>query len=126
MRARFISLHLDAVGFFASILCALHCALLPLLLLLMPMAPLEVLHKPFAELLVVGVSFLIAAVSLGFSFPKHRRNHVPLIMLLGFLTILAAHFTATSEIMELVLTSSGGVLVALGHYANWRYSHQHS
>ena len=125
MRARFISLQLDAVGFFASILCALHCALLPFLVVLLPFAELDFLLGPGAELALVGVSLIIAFASVVGSFHRHKRKRVPLAMLLGFSCILYGILAAPSAALEILCTSTGGVLVALGHYLSWRYLHRH-
>ncbi len=125
MRARFVSLQLDAFGFFASLLCAVHCALLPLFLVLLPVARLDFLFDPAVELILVSGSLILAALSISGSYQKHGRISVPLAMLVGFASIFFGIFVASSIEIEILCTSLGGVLVALGHYLNWRYTHQH-
>ncbi|WP_224999545.1 MerC domain-containing protein [Cesiribacter sp. SM1] len=124
MRARFVSLHLDAFGFFASLLCAVHCALLPLLLVFLPLAQRTYLHSSLAEGILLLGSFAIAAISLRLSYLKHRRKRVLITMLSGFCLISAGIMLAPSMLAELLMTSSGGGFVAIGHYLNWRYTHK--
>lgn len=125
MRERFFSLHLDSAGFFASLACALHCALLPLLLLALPHTPLHILHEPVAEFLMVGGSFGLSLKALSNGFGKHKRKGVLVAMLAGFGIILFGLTAAQSQGAEMLATGSGGVLVALGHYLNWFYTHRH-
>jgi hypothetical protein len=124
MRERFFSLHLDLAGFFASIVCALHCALLPLLLLALPHAPLSFLNEPAAEFLMIGASFCLSLAALSSGYGKHKRKRVLVAMLAGFGMILFSLAAAQSEEAEILATSSGALLVALGHYLNWFYTHR--
>ncbi|EMR03523.1 MerC domain-containing protein [Cesiribacter andamanensis] len=124
MRDRFFSLHLDSAGFFASIVCALHCAFLPLLLLALPHASLPLLHTPAAEFLMIGASFGLSLAALSSGFGKHKRKRVLLAMLAGFSIILLGITTALPQGAEILATSSGALLVSLGHYLNWYYTHR--
>jgi MFS family permease len=124
MRVRFVSLHLDAFGFFASLLCAIHCALLPLLLIFLPLAQRTYLHSSLAEGILLLGSFAIAAISFRLSYLKHRKKRVFISMLSGFCLVSAGIVLAPTMLLELLMTSSGGSLVALGHYLNWRYTHR--
>ena len=122
MRARFVSLHLDAIGFFASLVCALHCALLPILLLLLPFTQHAFLKNTHAEGALLVVSFVVAAISLRLSYLKHRRRRVLVMMSAGFCLLFLGIALAPTALAELLMTSSGGSLVALAHYLNWRYA----
>jgi hypothetical protein len=51
---------LDAVGFTASTLCAIHCAVTPLLLTALPLAGLKFLAHPAIETAMIMLSLLIA------------------------------------------------------------------
>lgn len=124
MRARFISLHLDAVGFFASLLCAVHCALLPFLLVLLPLFRLEFILGNTAELVLVAGTVSLATASFIRSYQKHRHKRVGLLMLAGFAAFFYGALAAPSEEIEVVVTSGGGILIAVGHYLSWSYLHR--
>ena len=125
MRPRFLALHLDAVGFFASLLCAVHCMLLPFLLIFLPLAELDYWLGPVAEYVFIGGSFLISAATLLNTYHRHRKKIVFISMLAGFLLILLGLLLGHSHTLELVLTAVGGLLVALGHFLNWYHGHRH-
>lgn len=124
MRERFFTLHLDSVGFFASLACALHCALLPLLLLALPHTSIHLLHEPAAEFLMVGGSFALSLAALSNGYFKHKRKRVMLSMLTGFGIILFGLTASLSHGAEILATISGAMLIALGHYLNWLFLHK--
>lgn len=121
MRARFLSLHLDFLGFSASMLCALHCLSLPFLLSIGTMGSLNWLDNFGVELFFIVLSFIIASWSLGQSyFAQHRNFKALSVVILGFVLILISRFVADSS--EVIFTTLGGSLVAAAHFINWKLS----
>ncbi|HAA11802.1 MAG TPA: MerC domain-containing protein [Cytophagales bacterium] len=121
MKNKFIGLHLDFIGFSASMLCAIHCAAVPFLLTLAPLAGLQFLENPWIEYSIILLSLFIASNALIHGYRKHHKKSLPLmIALAGFLLIGAGHGLAT-ESQEIFLTSVGGVSIAIAHLINWRY-----
>jgi len=121
MRERFLSLNLDFLGFSASMICAVHCLSLPFLLSLGTIGGLSWLEHFGVELTFIFISFAIASWSLGQSYlTQHRKLNALRIVLVGFLFILASRFTVES--FEVILTTIGGVLVAVSHFVNWKLS----
>ncbi|MEO0330658.1 MAG: MerC domain-containing protein [Bacteroidota bacterium] len=117
MKNQFVGLHPDFMGFSASLLCALHCAALPFLLTLAPLAGLQFLRNPWVEYVLILISFGIACYALIPGYRRYHRKPLALILvLLGFLLIGAARFLEP----ESVLTSSGAVLIAVAHLINWK------
>ncbi|WKN44169.1 MerC domain-containing protein [Tunicatimonas pelagia] len=121
MKNKFVGLHSDFVGFSASLLCALHCAALPFLLTLAPLAGLQFLRNPWIEYTLILISFCIACYALIPGYRRYHRKPLALILvLLGFLLIGSGRFLEP----ESVLTSSGAVLVAIAHLVNWKQVQQ--
>ncbi len=121
MKNQFVGLHPDFMGFSASLLCAVHCAALPFLLTLAPLAGLQFLRNPWVEYALILISFGIACYALIPGYRRHHRKPLALILvLLGFLLIGAARFLEP----EAVLTSSGAVLIAIAHLINWKQVRQ--
>ena len=71
MKNQFVGLHPDFMGFSASLLCAVHCAALPFLLTLAPLAGLQFLRNPWVEYALILISFGIACYAL---IPGYRRH----------------------------------------------------
>lgn len=119
MRNRLLNLPLDTFGILASLLCAIHCMTLPILLSLSSLAFLDFLAYPWFEYSIIIISIFLALYSL---FPAyryyHKRGGPLLFVVIGFLLIAIGQFKFFT-VSELVFTSSGAVLIALAHAINW-------
>jgi hypothetical protein len=110
---------LDHLGIGVAVLCAIHCALLPVLMAMLPMAGLKFLAHPALELGIILLSLIIALASLGKSWHVHRRRLPGAMVLTGFALILTGHF-GVSETYEWMFLTAGSFLVAAAHLVNWR------
>jgi hypothetical protein len=116
----FFSLHLDLFGFFASILCAVHCATIPILLTVSTWSGLQLLSNPSIEIMVLCASTALALVSIVPAYIKfHRRPDAIVLISIGFILIGLSRLNVM-EVWEIFLTSAGAALVASAHILNWR------
>lgn len=116
----FFSLHLDLFRFFASILCAVHCATIPILLTVSTWSGLQLLSNPSIEIMVLCASTALALVSIVPAYIKvHRRPDAIVLISIGFILIGLSRLNVM-EVWEIFLTSAGAALVALAHILNWR------
>lgn len=121
---------LDKLGMTASTACAIHCALVPLLISFLPLWGLSFLAEEWVELGMIGLAVILGLMSLGFSYMRHHRRGLPLLILsAGFVLVFTGHFFGT-EMLEPVLIPLGGFIIAAAHFANWRFmrscSHHHN
>lgn len=120
MKNQFIGLHLDFVGFAASMLCAIHCAALPFLLSMASLTGLHFLDNHWIEYTIIILSLLIASNALVHGYRKHHRKTLALIVAaIGFILIGFGQFSGT-ELKEVLFTSMGAATVAIAHLINWR------
>jgi hypothetical protein len=116
----FIAAQLDTLGMFSSLLCAIHCAGIPLLLAFTTWSGLLVLSNPYIEITIVCLSIGLALASI---FPSYRKLHKKLnaivLVTIGFMLIAFGHIVSIA-IWEVVSTSLGALLVASAHIENWR------
>jgi hypothetical protein len=63
----------DVVGTITSVACAIHCALLPIVLTSLPLLGIEVIHNRAFEYFMIGLAFVIGAFSLlrGYLYKHH-------------------------------------------------------
>jgi hypothetical protein len=80
---------LDTLGASASLLCAIHCAVLPFVLTLLPVLGLSFLVGETVEWILVGLAVGLAALSLLLGFRRHRSLRV-LALLSGAVVLLVA------------------------------------
>ncbi|MEM9339934.1 MAG: MerC domain-containing protein [Bacteroidota bacterium] len=124
MKNQFIGLHLDFIGFGASLLCALHCAALPLLITFAPLAGLQFLDNPSIEYAIILFSFFIASNALIYSYRKyHHKFSAIAIAAVGFVLIGLGR-VVEHEWKEALFTSLGGITIAIAHLMNWRLMKQ--
>ena len=115
-----LSKKLDHIGFTASTLCAIHCALMPFVITLLPLLGLEFLSSIWVEIGIIALSIIIGISSLIPSYIKHHRKLLPLLLLIvGFILIFGAHFFGFHE-LEPILVPVGGLTIAGAHLLNWK------
>lgn len=119
MQKKFFSIHLDFIGFSASLLCGVHCISLPLLLSMSSLSGLAWLENALLESGLILFSLVLASWSLIQSYRKqHGRLDAFALMFAGFASIILSRFL--TENLEPLLMLLGGVLVALAHFYNWK------
>jgi hypothetical protein len=113
---------LDNVGMTASILCAIHCAVVPFLITTLPLLGLGFLANPWVEWSMIIFALFIGSYAIGSSYFRIHRKVLPLCLLAaGFLVIIAGHLWVTSW-REAIIVPIGGLLIATGHFFNFRYA----
>lgn len=115
----FIGANKDFFGFLASMACAIHCAALPFILTIGALGSLSWLENPLIEYTFIAISLILASWSIIGGFLNHHKNlTVVLVVLLGFALIVASRLVEGPA--EAILTSVGGVIIAIAHIYNWR------
>jgi hypothetical protein len=113
-------LHWDTLGFLASMLCALHCAATPFILAFSALGGLAFLADPSWEASILGISAVVAVISLLPSYKKHQQAMPLWVALSGFFCIGFGHLSEDwISWGEPVFAALGGFLVAMAHLKNW-------
>ena len=111
---------LDAAAIGASLVCLVHCLLLPILMALMP-AISHVVQPP--ESIHVAVFLLAVPISAIAMLRGHRRHGLRLPAIMGALGLIFIGTGAAGGVWALTetgLTVAGSAMLAIGHAANWR------
>jgi MerC mercury resistance protein len=108
---------IDLLGMYVSLVCALHCLTVPLLVTVLPLAGAGVALGGSLEVLFIAASVALATGSLCWGFRRHRRWRV-LIVLGAALTMIAVGRFLASEPYELVCVVMGAAALAGGHLLN--------
>ena len=117
-----IKLNWDALGIITSVACAIHCALLPILLSTLPIFGINIIHNVFFEWGMIALAFAVGSYSLFHGYIKHHRSFTPvLIFSAGFLFLILKQFFTTFEIPFLLVAV---VLIISAHYYNYRLCHK--
>ena len=114
----FRKINLDALGVTASILCAIHCAILPLVLASLPILGINILHNPLFEYGMISVAFAIGTTALWHGFNRHHHRLTPWLLFTGGMLLLIAKEIWPSY--ELALLPFAVVLIVGAHWLNYR------
>ena len=123
------SFHLaDRFGFAASMLCAIHCAALPVVLALLPSFVIGVwLGEGFEQAFVLFAT-LLGLFTMAWGYRRHRAVRALWLLLPGLAVLWVGvlyaplHETLVAHAVAMTL---GGTLVGLAHLANLRLNHGH-
>jgi hypothetical protein len=122
MRKGKYSSRLDNAGMTASILCAIHCAIVPLLITVLPLAGLGFLANPLIEWSMIIFALFIGFYAIGISYLRTHHRLLPvLLLILGFLIIIIGHIFIRGW-REAIVVPMGGLMIATAHFFNYRYS----
>lgn len=113
---------LDKTGMAASWLCAIHCLVLPFAVSILPLIGLSFLLSETTERAFIGISILIAALSLlPAYFRRHGRIRSITTFIGGISLILAAHLLfEESFVLKAIFLITGGALITTAHFVNRR------
>ncbi len=117
----------DRVGATASFLCAIHCALLPFVLTLLPLLGLGFLAGHRFERGFVMFAATLALFTLAGGYRRHRRP-LPLLLAAPGLVLLLLGVTwglAYPIAVHSALVTCGGLLVASAHFVNLYLDRRH-
>ncbi len=114
----------DALGITASVACAIHCAVLPLLLTSLPVFGFDVIQNPGFEYAMILLAFLVGITALSHGFRKHHRRLLPLaVFSAGIFFLLAKQVWHQLHIWLLV---PAVIAIIAAHYINYRLCRQHA
>ena len=117
----------DRFGATASFICAVHCALLPLVIAALPAIGLGFLANHRYERGFIAFASVLAVTTFILGYRRHRRFRAFWFLLPGIL-LLAAGIVVDFEanaMTHAVLVAIGGTLVAVSHVTNLRLAHGH-
>jgi hypothetical protein len=108
-----------------SLLCAVHCAVLPIVFVVLPSVGLALLLNDRVELAFVAFASLVGTLSLLRGFRRHRAGLALMLLAPGLALLWAGvrwpplHHAVVPHALTMAL---GGGLVAVAHFLNLRYS----
>jgi len=117
----------DQTSIGLSLVCAIHCLFVPVLLVALPsLASLPLDSETFHVWMVVAVlPISIFALTLGCK--KHKRYKIIFLGALGLISLISALLleSLVGEIGEKLLTLLGAGLIAWGHFTNFKLCQQY-
>lgn len=108
----------DALGITASLACAIHCAVLPLMLTTLPVFGVNIINNYFFEYFMIFLAFLIGIYALYHGYKKHHHKVWPVALFTAGITLLL--LKELFHHYHLWLLFPAVLMIVLAHYINYR------
>jgi hypothetical protein len=109
----------DRMGAGVSFACAIHCALMPFVVTLLPVLGLGFIIDPRVERLIILISVALATMSACWGIRIHRQQRLLVIFGTAVVLILVGH-TLGNGLLEAAMVVAGAGLFICGHVVNQR------
>ncbi|HUR10528.1 MAG TPA: MerC domain-containing protein [Flavitalea sp.] len=118
----------DMLGIAASMACAIHCAILPLLLTSLPLFGMEVIDNNVFEIAMIVLSLIIGINALWHGYKKHHHSVIPILIFSAGIILLFAK--QVWHQYQLWILPFAVILIVGGHLLNYRscriHNHAHA
>jgi len=114
----------DAFGIAASVACAIHCAVLPLLLSSLPLFGINIIENQGFEFLMIALAFIVGVYSLYHGRKKHHHSFYPMVLFAAGISLLFIKSMLHSHSLMLLLPAVS--LVVIAHYLNYKLCRAHN
>jgi hypothetical protein len=113
-----LKINWDALGIGASLVCAIHCALLPLVLTSLPLFGINIINNSAFEFFMIFLAFCIGSYALWHGYQKHHRRIHPILLFTAGISLLLAkqywhHY-------QLFILPFAVIFMVSAHVANFR------
>jgi len=113
---------LDHIGISLSFLCLVHCVVLPMVPISLPILARYYLTHPYLHVVLAIVVFPVALIALWRGFRCHQRTSIFIFGLIGVILILLASTTWVAlefiRPYETILTITGSAILVTSHTLN--------
>ena len=114
----------DAFGIAASVACAIHCAVLPLILSSLPLFGISIIENQGFEFIMIALAFIVGVYSLYHGRKKHHHSFYPMLLFAAGISLLFIKSMLHSHSLMLLLPAVSLVVVA--HYVNYKLCRVHN
>lgn len=113
-----LKINWDVLGISASVACAIHCALLPLVITSLPVFGVEIIDNAGFEVMMIFIAAAVGAYSLYHGYKKHHHQLAPLFIFgLGILLLCAKQIWHEQQLW---LLGPAVFFIVTAHYFNYR------
>jgi uncharacterized membrane protein YoaK (UPF0700 family) len=114
----------DAFGIAASVACAIHCAVLPLILSSLPLLGVNIIENQGFEFIMIALAFVVGVYSLYHGRKKHHHSYYPMLLFAAGIGLLFIKSMLHSHSLMLLLPAVA--LVVIAHYLNYKLCRVHN
>jgi hypothetical protein len=120
----FLKINWDALGITATIACAIHCAILPLLISSLPIFGVNIIDNSAFEYIMIALAFVIGLIALYHGYKRHHHSNLPIIIFTIGMALLLAKQVWHSYQFYFLFPAIIAVITA--HYYNYKLCRHHN
>lgn len=109
----------DALGITTSLACAIHCAILPLVLTSLPVFGVNIIHNYVFEYFMIFLAFVVGIYALYHGYKKHHHSLLPAILFSAGISMLILKELFHQYHLWLLIPAV--LLIVVAHYLNYRF-----
>ena len=105
-----------------SVACAVHCAILPLVLTSLPVFGINIINNTAFEWVMIGIAFIVGCLALVYGYQHNHKNRRPVLLFTaGFIFLMLKQFFYKYEFLFL---APAIFLILYAHFLNFRFCAQ--
>lgn len=112
----------DFFGIVTSIACAVHCAILPLIISSLPIFGINIVNNSLFEWLMIGIAFVIGSVAVLHGYSSHHKSLTPFYLFIAGFSFLV--FKQFFHDQEFIFLTPAVCFILYAHFLNYRYTRQ--
>ncbi len=117
-----VKVNWDFMGIATSIACAIHCALLPVIISSLPVFGINIIHNSYFEWGMIALALVVGCYSLLHGYIKHHKSFTPmLVFLCGAVFLVLKQVFIADEYLFLIYAV---ILIISAHTINYQYCQQ--
>lgn len=114
-----LQINWNAIGISATLACAIHCALMPLLLSSLPLFGISFFHSILFEAGMILLALVIGGISLWHGYRRHHHRYLPIALFLTGMAFLILKQFFAHDNFWLVIPAT--LFILLAYFLNWKY-----
>lgn len=111
---------LDGFAVTASVLCLIHCLVLPAMLVALPVLATMLAVPESFHAIAFAVALPTSVLAIASGYRRHGRRWPSVVAGIGLTLLGVGAFAIDVEVTERVVSTAGAVLLAVAHVGNWR------
>lgn len=108
----------DALGIAASVACAIHCAILPLVLSSLPLFGVNIINNVSFEFFMIALALVIGVYSLWHGYKKHHHKWYPIALFVAGISMLFLKQVFHQYFLSFLIPAV--VCIVAAHVLNYR------
>lgn len=108
----------DKISTLTSILCIIHCVMLPIVFSTLPLLGVEIIENKHIEIVTIAVATLVGGYAIVKGFVNyHHKINILWLFVIGIIAMIAAN-GIYNTLIEAIVKVAGAIAIVFAHFKN--------